>query len=268
MEKNNGLTWTFPYPLPLIGSIATGRVGGFQYSPVFWNVGVTCTAPVMIAMSGNRNTDRQNFIALNPGNWQGCHFHHTFTFNIPVPGGATCFAQMVTASAHIATYRHTGAAWQCKQAYPGTYRMFVKDFLHSWERADEPVFVETGREASAEDVSVFAYANQLTIPGWLSEVFQGKTGLPKFCKTADGGVEAVESVIPLTVKGEQDFNAGYILGLPVIKEIFADFFPGKKVIPYADDPCGNLYVCVDDKTYFYDHEEDGVVEVVPLTQSL
>ena len=270
MDKNTPLTRPAPYPLPNITSIRTGRGGDFEYSPLFLTTGGDCTATSQIIMSGSRHTDRTNYknAHADPSghDWLGYQFHHTFSFTDTGRDTSTCNGQMVLSRAHCNTLRHTGAVWQYQQVH-GRYKMPLTDFLNSdayeQDKAAQ-IFIDEDKKATASDIKKFKFMYMLDIPDWLSDVFQGKTGLPVTCKTTDGSVETIGEIIQLTSESDEMFTVESILDLPNIKEIFKDFFLNKPVIPYASDLCGNIFVCVGDKTYFYDHEADAVLEVSAL----
>lgn len=268
-----------PYPSPHIRSIATGRGGSHEYSPEFQLSGMNCTGLVNMTMLGSRWADRAAFVRAY-GYFPTCHFHHTFSFaNGGTSANSTCSAQMVLAVAHIATYPHTGAVWQFKQVYPAFYAASNEDGEGAGatgtgdggtfgEGELKEIYIDEELKANSRDIENFEYSYLLKIPEWLSEVFQGKRPLSAKFETVEGaakGVVTVEHILQLVSKEKTAVTAELIRDLPATKAIFKRLFPNGNVIPFATDPCGNIFACVDGTTYFYDHEEDEALRATAIT---
>ena len=268
------LTWTNAYPNPPYINIPTGRPAPWTHSPVFIHdgtasaqnsptaVGFYCSPAAQIVMSGNRRDDRLNFLAnFNDWDLDGFDFHHTYSFGNAGPNNSTCDGQMVLRRNHNTSKPHTGAVKQYEEAFHAIYRLSYDELISSPEYAGggfaplrAPLAVSDG------EFNRFASRNKLEFPSWLAEVYAENASLSPYWKTGGGYVETMQDIAPLADRYAWDCSVEFLLSLPHIQAKLAELGDAKAV-PFAFDPCGNVFVATGNQVFLFDDECDRIEEV-------
>lgn len=266
---------TQPYPNPPYINIATGRAAQWANSPVFISdpnadeihsptaAGFCCSPTTSIVMSGSRNIDRQNVLKLFPKMDDGYDFHHTYSFTDGGKYNSTCNGQMVLRRNHNSSKPHTGAVKQYTEVY-GRYSMEFNNFILSEEYKCN-CHCEITADSIEDDAQInyFSSIHKLDIPEWLFHVYTGKKKLPKYYRTEKDDVESVQDIAHLTDKSVHDCSVEFLLTLPHIQEKLAKTGISS-ALPFAFDPCGNVFIASKNVIYFFDDECDYITKVTPI----
>lgn len=266
---------TQPYPNPPYIDIVTGRTAQWAHSPVFISdpnatalnsptaVGFCCSPAISIVMSGSRATDRQNCINQFPNMDAGYDFHHTYSFIDRGRNNSVCNGQMVLRRNHNSSKPHTGAVKQYTEVY-GRYSMQFNEFISSEEYQCNCHFEEnTDYIEDAMTTEDFASLNNLDMPDWLFQVYTGKEKLPKHYRSTDNGVESIQDIAHLTDKNAYDCSVEFLLKQSHIQEKLAEIGV-RSAVPFAFDPCGNVFIASKNEIYFFDDECDYITKVTPI----
>lgn len=259
--------WTNAYPNPPYIDINTNRPAQWAHSPVFirdaaatpinspTNIGFCCTNTVQIVMSGSRQTDRINF----GGNWPGYDLHHTYSF---VDGGrnnSTCMAQMVLRRDHNVSKPHTGAVKQYQEVY-GRYSARLNELMENDSINAADKFTSLTDCYSANAIDEFEDTMKIELPGWLKNLYTGSVNASRIYSTSDGYIQTIEEIAPLTQQNAIDCPMDYLLTLSHIKQKLSEL-GCENAVPFAFDPCGNVFVAAGNDIYFFDDECDIIEKV-------
>lgn len=270
--ENTILTKTNPYPNPPYQDINTRRAAPWTHSPVFLvdpqatvqnsptAIGFYCTAAQPITMSGNRRTDRENYIATHPGNWNEYDFHHTYSF---VDGGrehSTCNGQLVLRRNHNDSKPHTGAVKQYQELYR-RYAVRYEDFVASDKyNANENSQLAITDSYSDDELTLFEQTHKVMFPHSLRNVYTGQAKLFSYYRTELGDVETIQEIAPVTSSNPWVCSIDFLLNLQHIKAKLAEI-GNPTAVPFAFDPCGNVFIAAGNKIYFFDDECDEITKV-------
>lgn len=268
------LAWTDPYPNPPYINIPTGRAAPWTNSPEFIQdpaataqtsptaAGFFCSPTAIITMSGSRRNDRANFLGLFPAwNRGDCDFHHTYSFANGGVNNSTCSGQMVLRRDHNTSKPHTGAVKQYEEAFRTVYRLTYDELIQSPEYAAggfAPLMAPLA--VSGGELDRFASRNGLEIPSWLAGVYSGNASLSPHWKTGGGYVETMQDVAPLIDRYARDCSVEFLLSLPHIRAKLAELGDARAV-PFAFDPCGNVFIAAGNQVFLFDDECGRIEEV-------
>lgn len=273
MEKMP-LNWTNAYPKPPYEDIATSRPAPWAHAPVFLRDpaataansptgnGFCCTAAGVITMSGNRAADRANYIAQHPGIWANYDFHHTYSFHDGGRNGSWCQGQLVLRTNHNTSKPHTGAVKQYQERY-GRYAVAFDEFIELDEYKRNQFSEVRAASVLQEELDRFIDSSRLEFPEWLRNVYIGNASLPLYYRTEDGYVESVESAAPLTSQNIWDCSIDFLLTLPHMQAKLAEIGIATAV-PFAFDPCGNVFIAAKNEIFFFDDECDIITKVTGI----
>ena len=268
------LTWTNAYPNPPYVNIPTGRAAPWTNSPVFipdematdqnspTAAGFFCSPTAIITMSGSRRNDRANFLGLFPAwNRGDCDFHHTYSFANGGINNSTCSGQMVLRRDHNTSKPHTGAVKQYEEAFRTVYRLSYDELIQSPEYATggfAPLMAPLA--VSGGELDRFASRNGLEFPSWLTEVYAGNVSLSRYWKTDGGYVETMQDIAPLADRYAWDCSVNLLLSLSHIRAKLAEL-GDTKAVPFAFDPCGNVFIAAGNQVFLFDDECERIEEV-------
>lgn len=271
------LTWPAPYLGPQyinIPSPAAGLNIGINYSnspqfvPGIPPNGFQCSPVVNINMSGNYATDRARTLAVlaaAPIGWlpvtgQRYDCHHTYSFVAGI--NPSCFSQMVLTIDHNASKLHAGAVVQYRWQYGRGYAIHIDELPGFAEQNIlDDISLVSPVSLSNSDVDGFEKQYGVKLPDWLRTIFIDNASVKPYFKTADNHVESVQSVIPLLVQSNRECSVGDVLSIDETKDVLKKLGPSL-AIPFAFDPCGNIFFALADKIFFFEHECCEFTEVI------
>lgn len=257
MSKN--LNSKSPYLDPII-NIITGLDGKFVYSPDF---NTKPTDQARLAMSGKRSEDRNNLLEILSKTTQEankCHCHHTYSYSYDSQTGvATADMQLVPAKIHIKTYPHAGAVrqWNSSGNHSEKYR----------EIRNTNTVVTSLVKYSESEIEEFENEMGVQLPEELKCAYLNQTPVQDVFHVNDESnsdeIYCVSELLLLHNDSMYENVPTVKFVIDVLKEngisIYRSNFPYEP-IPYATDPCGNVFYTYSynntDYYFIYDHEYD------------
>lgn len=255
------LGWPNAYPNPPYidhpSPAAAEKLGdNYAHAPEFLLNYFACSRCNTINMSGSRSTDRKRLKALTGDPPQGklsdydCHHIYDFNFSQDAP---QCTAQFILRRSHIDSYQHAGAVNQYETFFEKEYKDGLPDIFKA-DLASPDVLRAPAVPSLLKDVESFEQ-NYRLLPSWLRELYlKGLAAAPAY-RFENGRLEYIYVLAPLFAADERDcgidtvFQLGIFSGTEILRDKFSH------AVPFAFDPCGNIFFANGDKdVYFFDHE--------------
>lgn len=255
-KEHNYVGWPQAYPAPQYidhpSPAAAQQLGpNYAHSPEFVPVHFDCSGCRIINMTGSRAQDRRELAALilPPGQLGGYDCHHIYDFN-GNQKNPQCSAQFVLRRSHVASYNHAGAVYQYSVFFGRPYRSSFEEFDKSLAAPDE--FLSPAVPCLSDEVERFEQRYR-PLPGWLRQLYlQGLTVAPAY-RFEDGRLEYVQSLAPLFAGSVQECGVDTVFECGVLNlEPVRDW--SQNAVPFAFDPCGNIFLTDGEDTFFFDHE--------------
>lgn len=255
-KQQNYVNWPGPYPAPQYvdhpSPAAAQQLGAnYAHSPEFVPGHFLCTRCIVINMTGSRARDR---LALAgqiqpPGGPRGYDCHHIYDFNMNRANPRSS-AQFVLRRSHIASYNHAGAAYQYGVFFGVPYRGSFEEFDKSLAAPEE--FLSPEAPYSKDEVERFEKSYR-PLPAWLRQLYLQGSAVPPAYRFGDGRLEYVQSLAPLFAKDAEDCGADTVFdcAVPELEPVRAR---SGKAVPFAFDPCGNIFLADGDDVFLFDHE--------------
>jgi len=260
--------WAGVYPTPPYinhpSPAAAAALGGnYANAPEFMPAFLPCTACYLINMSGSRRTDRRRLraqVPVLPANLQNYDCHHIYDFNNN-QYNPQCSAQFILRANHVQSYQHAGGVYQYETFFGVNYRNAIEEEFES-SLATPDVFRTPAASSLLKDVERFEQTYR-ALPGWLKELYlEGRTVAPAY-RFGNGRLEYVQALAPLFAAGKDDCGIDTVLDLgvfdtPILHNTFTD------AVPFAFDPCGNIFLASGNDVYFFDHESSACEAVTAV----
>ncbi len=233
---------------------AAARLGaGYAPSPEFRAEHFACSSCNTINMSGSRSTDRNRLHAITGDPTNGrlrdydCHHIYDFNYDDKSP---QCSAQFILRKSHIASYNHAGGVEQYREHFGHGYDNAIEEFNAALAVPD--VFRAPAVPLPLKEVESFE-RDYRPLPGWLRDIYLGGPAIDPAYRFEDGRLEYVQALAPLFSEGRLDcgidtvFRAG-VFGQEPLRDRF------RHAMPFAFDPCGNIFFAEGGDVFFFDHE--------------
>lgn len=255
-KEQNYVNWPGPYPAPQYvdhpSPAAAQQLGAnYAHSPEFVPRHFRCTNCRVINMTGSRAHDRQALGAqiLPAGRLRRYDCHHIYDFNMNRQN-PLCSAQFVLRRSHIASYNHAGAVYQYSVFFGVPYRSSFEEFDKSLAAPDE--FLSPEAPYSTAEVERFEKSYR-PLPAWLRQLYLQGSSAPPAYRFGDGRLDYVQSLAPLFAEDAEDCGADTVFdcAVPGLEPVRAR---SENAVPFAFDPCGNIFLADGGDVFLFDHE--------------